>query len=130
MIMLIAVVFGVAMGGGVGVVLEAADPTIHTTRQLQSTLGLPVLGAIPQIWLEADRVHLRRRRLRAATATAALVVFSLVGGAVNYWWVNGSASGTEAPARPSAAPVAPIVPGEPVPPRASAPAPAAAEEGG
>ena len=70
--------------------IEAVDPAVHDAHQLQGSLRIPVLAAIPQIWLEADRARLRSRRLRTAFGTAALVVFALVGGAANYVWVNGA----------------------------------------
>jgi polysaccharide chain length determinant protein (PEP-CTERM system associated) len=89
LIVLLGAIFGIALGGAVGVVLEVIDPTVHEARQLQSLLRIPVLASIPQIWLEADRARLRRRRLKTAAATAGLVAFALVGGAANYVWVNG-----------------------------------------
>ncbi|MHC4422950.1 MAG: hypothetical protein ACYS1E_20510, partial [Planctomycetota bacterium] len=93
MIIVIGVVFGLAMGGGLGVVLEAADVSIHEARQLQASLNIPVLASIPQIWFESDRLKQRRGRLRTAAATAVLVMFALVGGAANYVWVNGMPPG-------------------------------------
>jgi hypothetical protein len=57
---------------------------------------VPVLAAIPQIWLESDRVQLRRKRMREAFATVGLVAFALVGGAMNYLWVNGAPGFVEA----------------------------------
>jgi hypothetical protein len=101
MIVVIGVIVGFALGGGLGVVIEAADPSIHTARQLQGALGVPVLASIPRIWLEADRLTQRRRRLRAAIATVVLVVFALVGGAANYWWVN--VAGSRSASEPAAA---------------------------
>jgi polysaccharide chain length determinant protein (PEP-CTERM system associated) len=92
-IVILGLFFGIAMGGAVGVLLEATDPSVHTARQLQASLRLPVLAAIPQIWLESDRAAQRRGRIRAALATVAVGVFGLVGGAVNYVWVNGAAAG-------------------------------------
>jgi polysaccharide chain length determinant protein (PEP-CTERM system associated) len=88
-IILIGMFFGLALGGGLGIVLEAADASIHEARQLQASLNIPVLASIPQIWFETDRLRQRRARLRTAAAAAALCVFGLVGGAVNYMWVNG-----------------------------------------
>jgi len=90
LIVAIGVFFGLAIGAGVGIVLEAADTSIHTPRQIQGLLDLPVLAAIPEIWLESDRLKQRRRRLRTAFATVSLVVFALVGGVANYLWVNGA----------------------------------------
>ena len=74
MIIVIGVIFGLALGGGLGIVLEAADASIHEARQLQASLNIPVLASIPQIWFESDRLKQRRARLRAAAATAALVM--------------------------------------------------------
>jgi polysaccharide chain length determinant protein (PEP-CTERM system associated) len=88
-IVLIGIFFGLAMGGGIGIVLEAADSSIHTPRQLAGVLDLPVLAAIPEIWLETDRLRLRRKRIVTAFATVSLVAVGLVGGVANYWWVNG-----------------------------------------
>jgi polysaccharide chain length determinant protein (PEP-CTERM system associated) len=92
-IIVIGVIFGLAMGGGLGIVLEAADASIHEPRQLQASLNIPVLASIPQIWFESDRLKQRRGRLRVAAATVALVMFALVGGAANYVWVNGMPPG-------------------------------------
>jgi len=94
-IVMIGVVFGFALGLGVGFLLEAADPTIHNARQLQASFDLPVLVAIPEIWLESDRMKQRRSRVKNVVATAAIVVFALVGGAANYWWVNGGGGDQE-----------------------------------
>jgi polysaccharide chain length determinant protein (PEP-CTERM system associated) len=92
-IIVIGAFFGFALGGGLGIVLEIADASIHEARQLQASLNVPVLASIPQIWFESDRLKQRRARLRIAAATAALVMFGLVGGAANYVWVNGMPSG-------------------------------------
>ncbi len=97
-IVAIGLVFGLAMGVGMGILLEAADTSVHTTRQLQSYFDLPVLAAIPQIWLESDRLRLRRTRIRTAFATVALSVFVVFGGYANYWWVNAPAAGPDAEA--------------------------------
>ena len=59
-IMILGAMFALAMGGGVGILLEATDPSVHTARQLQASLRIPVLAAIPQIWLESDRAAQRR----------------------------------------------------------------------
>jgi polysaccharide chain length determinant protein (PEP-CTERM system associated) len=90
LILFLGVVLGVAIGVGVAILLEATDTSVHDARKLQTRLQLPVLASIPQIWLEADRAIQRRKRLRLAAATAAVVVFCLVGGAANYVWVNGA----------------------------------------
>jgi len=88
-IVVLGIFFALAIAGAMGVLLEASDPSIHTPRQLQAALSMPVLGAIPEIWLESDRKSQRRSRIRTGMATATLVLFALVGGALNYQWVNG-----------------------------------------
>jgi polysaccharide chain length determinant protein (PEP-CTERM system associated) len=90
LIMLLGIFLGVAAGGGIALLLEVMDTSIHDARQLQSQLQVPVLAAIPRIWLESDRVALRRKRIRSAFATVALTGFAVVGGAANYLWVNGA----------------------------------------
>jgi DNA repair exonuclease SbcCD ATPase subunit len=89
LIVALGVVLGLALGAGIGMLLEAIDPSVHDWRQLQAEMRIPVLASIPQIWLEADRARLRRKRIRTAFGTAAVVVFALFGGAANYVWVNG-----------------------------------------
>jgi polysaccharide chain length determinant protein (PEP-CTERM system associated) len=131
-IVILGLVFALAIGGAVGILLEAIDPSVHTARQLQSTLRLPVLAAIPRIWLESDRASQRRARVRGALATVAVAAFGLVGGAVNYVWVNGG--GSSAPAEQGAPPAVAAPAGEtpetaaaPAEAAEAAPAPAAAE---
>ena len=92
LILILGAVFAVMVGVGVGILLEALDTSPHDARQLQTRLALPVLATIPAIWLESDRLHQRRARTRTALATAAVVMFALVGGAANYLWVNGAAA--------------------------------------
>jgi hypothetical protein len=121
-IVILGLVFALAIGGAVGILLEAIDPSVHTARQLQSSLRLPVLAAIPQIWLESDRASQRRSRVRGALATVAVTAFALVGGAVNYVWVNGAGSSAAAQ---EGAPPAVAAPADETPAEAAA-APAAA----
>jgi uncharacterized protein involved in exopolysaccharide biosynthesis len=113
-IVILGAFFALAMGGAVGIVLEAIDPSVHTARQLQGSLGIPVLAAIPQIWLESDRSAQRRARLRTALAFVAVSVFCLIGGAVNYAWVNGGSQASEEEG--VAAPPAAIAPAGAPPP--------------
>ena len=95
LIVAVGFLFGIAMGFGVGLVLEVADTSVHTARQLQTRIGAPVLGEIPQIWLESDRLGQRRVRLVTAAVTLGVIVFTLAGGYANYWWVNGSSRAQE-----------------------------------
>jgi polysaccharide chain length determinant protein (PEP-CTERM system associated) len=102
LILILGVLFGVMVGGGVGLLLEATDTSPHDARQLQTRSQLPVLASIPEIWLESDRVLQRRTRVRAALATVGVVAFALVGGAANYLWVNGAQSSRAAEANQAA----------------------------
>jgi succinoglycan biosynthesis transport protein ExoP len=88
-LMLLTLVLAVAAAAAIGVVLEATDSSVHTVRQLQNAIRLPVLASIPQIILESDRLALRRQRIRTGLATMAMVVFALIGGVASYVWVNG-----------------------------------------
>jgi polysaccharide chain length determinant protein (PEP-CTERM system associated) len=127
LIMILGVVFALMAGVGVGVLTEALDTSPHDARQLQTRLGLPVLASIPAIWLESDRLRQRRGRTRAALATSGVVTFALMGGAMNYLWVNGLPrflqveTEEEQPAPEAPAPAAAPAPG----PAAPKPAPAA-----
>lgn len=90
LILALGIFFGLALGAGVGILLESADPSVHTPRQLQDALRIPVLATIPQIWLESDQVARRRKRFRNVAAAMALVVVNLAGGGLTYVWVNGT----------------------------------------
>jgi hypothetical protein len=75
---------------GFGILLESTDTSAHDVRALQQRLSLPVLAAIPKIWLDSDRAVERRARIRSVLAVGLLIVFAQVGGAANYLWVNGN----------------------------------------
>jgi len=90
LILLLGFVMALGAGVGLAVVLESVDSSVHTGRQLQASVRIPVLAEIPEILLESDRAAIRRRRIRTALASAALVIFAFVGGAANYVWVNGA----------------------------------------
>ena len=89
LIIALGAVLGIGLGCGIGVLLESIDSSPHDARSLQVQLQLPVLAAIPEIWLESDRLVQRRQRLRSSLATLAVIAFAGVGGAANYVWVNG-----------------------------------------
>jgi polysaccharide chain length determinant protein (PEP-CTERM system associated) len=89
LILVLALFFAAAVAAGTAVMLEVTDASVHDARQIQGLMNLPVLASIPQIWLESDRMLRRRKLLRQALASVALVMFVLVGGAANYTWVNG-----------------------------------------
>ncbi len=131
LILILGAVFAVMVGMGVGILLEALDTSPHDARQLQNRLALPVLASIPAIWLESDRLYQRRARTRTALATAAVVMFALVGGAANYMWVNGTPrflqpKGEEEPVAAQPAPAAGAPAARPAAPKpVAAPAPEA-----
>jgi polysaccharide chain length determinant protein (PEP-CTERM system associated) len=92
LIMMLGCFFAVAVGVGAGIMWESVDSSLHSARQLQTAVSIPVLAAIPKILLEADLAALRRSRIRASLGAAFAICFALLGGAANYLWVNGSPS--------------------------------------
>ena len=89
LILIMGLVAGVALAFAAVVGIEGADSSFHAVRDLQSTLSIPVLAAIPNIVLESDLALRRRRRTRNALAASFLVAVSLLGGAATYMYVNG-----------------------------------------
>jgi hypothetical protein len=63
---------------------------MHTSNELQTALGIPVLVSVPRIMLESDRAARSRRILRESIAAVAVVLFVLVGGIATYFFVNGA----------------------------------------
>jgi len=102
LILAMGVVLGLALGGMTGLLVESADTSFHGARQLQSALRIPVLAAIPNIRLEADRVAARRRALRRGIAVAGIVGVVLGTSAFGYWWNNLASSGEAAAEQPAA----------------------------
>ncbi|MCH8890479.1 MAG: hypothetical protein IH827_05335, partial [Myxococcales bacterium] len=90
LIMVLGFIFATALGVGVGILRESVDSSLHSARQLQTAVSIPVLAAIPKILLEADLVALRRSRIMTSLGVAFAICFVLVGGAANYVWVNGA----------------------------------------
>lgn len=86
-------IMGLALGGGIGLIAEVADSSMHTSNELQNALGIPVLISVPRIMLESDRAARSRRILRESLAAAAVVVFVLGGGMVTYYFVNVAGGG-------------------------------------
>jgi len=89
LILIMGLVAGVALAFAAVVGIEGADSSFHAVRDLQSTLSIPVLAAIPNIVLESDLALQRRRRTRNALAASLVVLVSLLGGAATYMYVNG-----------------------------------------
>ncbi len=107
LIMALGMIFGMALGGGMAVLLETADDSFHGARSLQSAIKLPVLAQIPGITLESDRVAERRRRAVTAMASAAVVGVVLIGAAAGYVAVNRPHLLTGGPAETADVPTAP-----------------------
>jgi len=98
LLLAIGAMAGIAVGGGIGLLLESTDTSVHGARELQSSMGIPVLASIPAIFLESDRARQRRRRIQLGLAAAAVTLFCLVGGAATYYVVNGAPGGDGASA--------------------------------
>jgi len=81
-------ILGLALGGGIGLLAEMTDSSLHTTNELQAAMGIPVLISVPRIMLESDRVARSKRILRESLAAAGVVAFVLVGGVATYYFVN------------------------------------------
>lgn len=90
LIITMGLIVGLALGVGAAVGAEAADSSFRVVRDVQTTLSIPVLAAIPDIVLESDRVAQRRKGFRNLVAASVVVVFCLAGGAVTYVYVNGA----------------------------------------
>ncbi len=89
LIIVMGLIVGGALGVGGAVLAEATDSSFHVIRDVQTSLSIPVLAAIPEIVLESDRAATRRRMVRSLLAAGFVVFFCLVGGAVTYMYVNG-----------------------------------------
>jgi polysaccharide chain length determinant protein (PEP-CTERM system associated) len=128
LILLLGTLLGLVLGGGIGLLLEAADSSYHNPRSLQEALRIPVLAAIPSILLDVDRRALRRRRMREAIAALAVTGVVLLAAGVGYVYVNMPQLYGGAPASTAASPNAPRAPA-PAAPSALPPEPAAAPAG-
>lgn len=89
LILVVGVVFGLGLGGAVGLMAEASDSTLHRPRDLQQLVQLPVLAAVPEIVLEPDRVARSRHARRQGLIAVAVTLVCLLGGALTYFYVNG-----------------------------------------
>lgn len=89
-ILVLGLLLAIASAGGFLVVMESADESYHSSRDLHERLGLPVLASIPEVVLASDvnahRSKDRRQLLLAAMATVVVLVISTAGN----WWVNGA----------------------------------------
>lgn len=90
LILILGLIFGLTVGVVVGVVAEGTDPSFHQERDLQSSLGIPVLAVIPSINFEEDFERQRRSKSMHAMALAGVTAFGLLGGFGTYIFVNGA----------------------------------------
>jgi polysaccharide chain length determinant protein (PEP-CTERM system associated) len=89
LILAVGLLLGLALGGGIAVLLEAGDDSFHSARRLQAALRIPVLASIPSILLERDRTVRRRRHVRNLALVSLVTLVVLVGSGVGYVVVNG-----------------------------------------
>ena len=89
LILAVGLLLGLALGGGIAVLLEAGDDSFHSARRLQAALRIPVLASIPSILLERDRALRRRRRVRNLALASVVTFVVLAGSGVGYVVVNG-----------------------------------------
>ncbi|MCP4035815.1 MAG: hypothetical protein GY733_02670 [bacterium] len=89
LILILGVLFGLVVGAAAGVLAEGTDPSFHQERDLQSSVGIPVLAVIPAIQFEDDLEKTRRAHLMRAMALTAVTLFCLLGGFATYMIVNG-----------------------------------------
>ncbi|MCP5040326.1 MAG: hypothetical protein GY944_04800 [bacterium] len=89
LILILGVLFGLVVGAASGVLAESTDPSFHQERDLQSSVGIPVLAVIPAIQFEDDLEKTRHAHLMRAMALTAVTLFCLLGGFATYMIVNG-----------------------------------------
>jgi len=90
LILALGFVLGLGFGLGVAVVVETGDRSVHTARDLQNLVGVPVLADIPRIMLESDRAERSRRLVLEGIVMLTIVFVCLVGGLLTYFYVNGA----------------------------------------
>ncbi|MFP8872893.1 MAG: hypothetical protein VCB43_16570 [Myxococcota bacterium] len=90
LILILGLVFGLTVGVIVGIVAEGTDPSFHQERDLQSSVGIPVLAVIPAISFDDDLENKRRANTVRAMALVAVTAFSIFGGLGTYLLVNGA----------------------------------------
>jgi polysaccharide chain length determinant protein (PEP-CTERM system associated) len=77
-VLLIGLFLGIGAGVGNTSLKESGDQSVRTPGQLARALGLPVLGAIPRIINEQDRLHGRAVRRRALIAVCVAIVAAVL----------------------------------------------------
>jgi capsular polysaccharide biosynthesis protein len=91
-ILALALGMGLVLGLGAAVVSEYFDLTLVTTEEVESVLGVPILGAVPRmqatVLLESAARQRTRLRLVIAAATLAVLALAFAG----YWFFAGPAA--------------------------------------
>jgi hypothetical protein len=90
LVLALGLILGLAVGAGVALLAETIDRSFHGVRQIQATLAVPVLAAVPKLLLASDKARLQRRRLAAAILTAGIAGVVLLGAGAGYMAVNGA----------------------------------------
>ena len=92
LILILGLFFGLSIGVVVGLVAEGTDPSFHQERDLQSSVGIPVLAVIPSISFDEDINRRRRINSMRAILMVSVTAFSLFGGFGTYVFVSGAPS--------------------------------------
>jgi uncharacterized protein involved in exopolysaccharide biosynthesis len=79
LVVIVGTVLGIAVGFALLAAREVTDQSFHSVADLQTTLGLPVLGAVPDIRLPAD-LEASQARLRRGLMAGVVFLAVLVGG--------------------------------------------------
>jgi len=78
MILVCALLAGIALGAVAVLIQEVFDQTYHTARQITRSLGIAILETVDEIVTSADRARLFRRRVIYAPA-AVTILLAVVG---------------------------------------------------
>jgi hypothetical protein len=95
LILIAGLALGLLTGLGLLVLREASDSSFHTVVDLQRTLGIPVLAAVPLIELPADRAR-RLRFLRRFVGAGAALLLLATAGLVAWHFAGGDAGSVRA----------------------------------
>lgn len=90
MVNLGGLIAGIAVGGGLGMLQEFRDRSMHSERDLQYYIPLPVIGALPDIATKEKVSAVRKRRLikLAFSSVTAMMIIAAI--AFLYWKNYGS----------------------------------------
>jgi uncharacterized protein involved in exopolysaccharide biosynthesis len=95
LILIAGIALGLLTGLGLLVLREASDSSFYSVADLQRTLGIPVLAAVPLIELPADRAR-RMRLLRRFIGAGAAVLLFATASAVAWHYLGGTQAGVKA----------------------------------